>query len=163
VTVGFLVAGRLPARRLPPYVLSQLVGALIAAGLLRLLFPEHASLGLTAPAEGATLLQCFLLEVVLSFLLMAVILNVSTGAMEKGIMAGAAIGATVCLEAMFAGPICGASMNPARSLAPAAVAGRVGDLWLYLTAPVLGAVLASPLCRIIQGPECCTVPPEQRV
>ena len=87
----------------------------------------------------------------LTFLLMFVILNVSTGAKEKGIMAGAAIGATVGLEAMFAGPICGASMNPARSIAPALVSGNIRDLWIYIVATVLGAVLAVSACRFVQA------------
>jgi aquaporin Z len=88
---------------------------------------------------------------------MFVILNVSTGAMEKGIMAGAAIGATVMLCALFGGPVSGASMNPARSLGPALASGQLAHVWLYIVAPILGAALASPTCRFIQGKECCYV------
>jgi aquaporin Z len=79
------------------------------------------------------------------------VLRISTGAKEKGITAGIAVGAVIGLEAMFAGPICGASMNPARSLAPALVSGNLGSLWIYLTAPVLGALLAVPSDRLL-GP-----------
>ncbi len=100
-------------------------------------------------------MQSFILEIVLTFLLMLVILSVSTGAKEKGITAGIAIGAVIALEAMFAGPICGASMNPARSLAPAVVSGNLQSLWVYLAAPLLGALLATPTCSIIRGPSCC--------
>jgi aquaporin Z len=140
VTVGFWVAGRFPARRALPYVASQLAGALLASLLVRLLFPDHPTLGLTRPSGPAH--QSFVLEVVLTLLLMFVILAVSTGASEKGAMAGVAVGAVIALEALFAGPICGASMNPARSLAPAVVAGDLAHLWIYLSAPLLGAALA---------------------
>jgi aquaporin Z len=95
------------------------------------------------------------LEVVLTFLLMLVILSVSTGAKEKGITAGVAIGSVIGLEAMFAGPICGASMNPARSLSPAIVSGHIEHLWLYIVGPILGALLATPACALVRGPGCC--------
>jgi aquaporin NIP len=143
VTLGFAAARRFPLRSVVPYILSQCAGALLASALLRLLFPEDAGLGATRPAGPAW--QSFVLELILTLLLMVVILAVSTGAKEKGIMAGVAVGAVIALEALFAGPICGASMNPARSLAPALVSGHVEDLWIYLTAPVAGAVLAVPL------------------
>jgi aquaporin Z len=86
---------------------------------------------------------------------MFVILSVSTGSKEKGVLAGVAIGSVITLEALFAGPISGASMNPARSLAPALVSSRLDHLWLYLTAPVLGAVLAVLACRCVQDEGCC--------
>ncbi|HWG47644.1 MAG TPA: aquaporin, partial [Gemmataceae bacterium] len=96
--------------------------------------------------------QSFVLELILTLLLMVVILAVSTGAKEKGIMAGVAVGAVIAVEALFAGPVCGASMNPARSLGPALVSGHIEDLWIYLTATVAGAVLAVPLCWCILEP-----------
>jgi aquaporin Z len=154
VTLGFLAAGRFPARRAAPYVLSQCAGALAASGLLWLLFPGHPTLGATRPAGPAA--QSFVLEAVMTLLLMFVVLGVSTGAKEKGLMAGVAVGAVIGLAALFAGPACGASMNPARSLAPAVVSGRLDSLWVYLTAPVLGAGLAVPLAAFILGP---AVPP----
>jgi aquaporin NIP len=149
VTLGFTAAGRFPARDVPGYLAAQTTGALAASGLLRILFPAHAALGATLPAGSA--IQSFLLEVVLTWFLMLVVLRISTGAKEKGITAGIAVGAVIGLEAMFAGPICGASMNPARSLAPALVSGNLGSLWIYLTAPVLGALLAVPSDRLL-GP-----------
>lgn len=148
VSIGFTVAGRFPMRELLPYILSQLAGALAASVTLRLLFPSDNLLGSTLPAGSD--LQSFVLEFLLTALLMLVVLNVSHGAKEKGITAGIAVGATIGLEALFAGPICGASMNPARSLAPALVSGHVGHLWIYLTAPVLGALCAVPVFGILR-------------
>ena len=87
---------------------------------------------------------------------MLIILNVSTGHKEKGIMAGVAIGGTVALEALVGGPVSGASMNPARSIGPAVVSGQLGSLWIYVVAPVIGMALACPMCRLVQGPGCCT-------
>lgn len=155
VTIAFWVAGRFEGKQVVPYIFSQCVGAFAASGLLRVMFPDHPNLGATLPAGDW--LQSFIFEVVLTFMLMYVILNVSTGAKEKGIMAGAAIGSVVAFEAMFAGPICGASMNPARSLSPAIVSGELSHLWVYLTAPIIGALLAVPGCRCTQDPGCCSI------
>lgn len=153
VTTAFAVARRFPWRDVPGYFAAQVAGALAASALLRVLFPANATLGATLPAGSAG--QSFILEVVLTFILMFVILGVSTGAKEKGITAGIAVGAVIALEAMFAGPICGASMNPARSLAPALVSGQLQHLWIYLAAPALGAILAVPACCAIREPGCC--------
>jgi aquaporin Z len=153
VTLAFWAARRLEGARVLPYLAAQVSGALVASGLLRVLFPMNAKLGATLPAGAWH--QSFVLEVVLTFLLMLVILSVSTGAKEKGITAGLAIGGVVLLEAMFAGPISGASMNPARSLAPALVSGQLGALWIYLLAPTLGALLAVPACISVREPGCC--------
>ncbi|HVU94365.1 MAG TPA: aquaporin [Puia sp.] len=142
VSIAFTLAGRLPAGALSFYIVSQVTGALLASGVLRLLFPGDALLGATLPA--GTDLQSFVLEVILTFFLMLVIMGVSTGPKEQGLFAGIAIGSVVLLEAMFAGPICGASMNPARSLAPAVVSGHPEHLWIYLTAPIMGAACAIP-------------------
>jgi aquaporin Z len=155
VTVGFFLARCFPGQRVLPYVLSQCVGAFLASGLLHLLFPSSVTLGATLPAGPAV--QSFILEFVLTLLLMFVILSVSTGAKEKGITAGIAIGSVIALEAMFAGPISGASMNPARSLAPAVVSAHLGHLWVYLIAPVLGAAVAVVTCRCIHPSPCCSV------
>lgn len=156
VTLGFFAAGRMPGREIFPYIAAQLIGATLASAVLRGLFPEHATLGATLPAGSE--LQSFVLEFILTALLMLVILSVSTGAKEKGITAGIAIGSVIALEAMFAGPICGASMNPARSLAPALVSGNLQHLWLYLVAPTLGALSAPLLCRCAREPGCCSAP-----
>ena len=137
VTIGFALAGRFRWRDVLPYVAAQCGGMVVASLVLRGLFPDHATLGATLPAGAA--LQSFVLEMLLTLILMVVILCVATGAKEKGIMAGVAVGAVIAVEALFAGPVSGASMNPARSLAPALVTLRLGSLWIYLVAPVLGA------------------------
>ncbi|MGB0291750.1 MAG: MIP/aquaporin family protein [Luteolibacter sp.] len=146
VTLGFVAAGRMPINEAPAYIGSQLVGAFAASGCLRILFPDSITLGETLPAGAWQ--QSFMLEIILTTILMLTILCVSIGAKEKGITAGIAIGAVVGLEAMFAGPICGASMNPARSLAPAIVGGHFDHLWLYPTATIIGAILAVPLGKL---------------
>lgn len=153
VTLGFAVAGRFPLPRSFAYIASQVAGAMAASLTLRLIFPRAAGLGGTLPSGPP--LTSFLLEFLLTAMLMLTILSVSTGAREKGITAGIAVGGVIALEALFAGPVSGASMNPARSLAPALVAGNLSHLWIYLTAPVLGALLATPLCRLTRGPDCC--------
>ena len=153
VTIGFWASRRLPGREIPGYIISQLVGALLASWVLRVLFPDNKLLGTTMPA--GTELQSFILEFILTFFLMLTILNVSTGSKEKGITAGIAVGSIIGLEAMFAGPICGASMNPARSLAPAIVSGHLEHLWLYIAAPILGTVSAKLACRCVREGDCC--------
>jgi len=153
VTVAFAAAGRLKWVQVPLYVMAQLVGAFVASFCLQTMFPLSVNLGATLPAGSA--IQSAILEGILTLLLMFVILSVSTGAKEKGITAGIAIGAVIALEAMFAGPICGASMNPARSIAPAIVSGHVNSLWIYVVAPTLGAMLAVPLCFCTRTSGCC--------
>jgi len=149
VSIGFHVAGRFPRRELLPYIGAQIAGAIFASLTLRLLIPGNPLLGATLPAGPA--LQSFLLEFLLTAILMLVIMNVSHGAKEKGITAGIAVGATIGLEALFAGPVCGASMNPARSLAPAIVSGHLEHLLIYLTAPVLGALAGVMLSSLLRG------------
>ena len=149
VTLGFWASGRLASRAVPPYVLSQLVGAFAASALLRVMFGNVADLGTTVPAGPAV--QSLLLETVLTGILMFVILCVSTGPKEVGVMAGIAVGGVIGLEAMFAGPICGASMNPARSIAPALVSGHLADLWVYILGPLVGALVAVPCWRLTRG------------
>ena len=156
VTTAFAIAGRFSWKEVPSYIAAQVAGAFSASGLVWFLFPTDKSLGTTLPAGSAS--QSFILEAVLTFLLMLVILSVSTGAKEKGITAGIVIGSVIALEAMFAGPICGASMNPARSLAPAVVSGQTQLLWLYLIAPTLGAVSAVPACCSFREAGCCSMP-----
>ncbi|MES2894167.1 MAG: aquaporin [Bacteroidota bacterium] len=145
VTIAFAIANLFPKREIIPYICSQILGAFIASACLTLLFPGNINLGATIPAGSN--LQSFILEIVLTFILMLTILFTSQGSKETGTMAGLAIGGVVLLEAMFAGPISGASMNPVRSLSPAVVSGNITALWIYLTAPVLGATLATFVWR----------------
>jgi len=153
LTIGFWAARRFDARSVLPYLASQCAGALVASITLRLLFPTDLMLGATIPAGSS--IQSFILELILTAVLMFVILGVSTGAREKGITAGIAIGSVIALEAMFAGPICGASMNPARSLGPAVVSLHLQSLWIYLLAPTVGAVVGVLACRCVREPGCC--------
>ena len=153
VTIGFAYAKKFPWKEVPAYVLAQLIGAFLASGILLYLFPESQTLGATLP--GLSVLKVFIFEIILSFFLMVVIINVSTGSKEIGVVAGIAIGSVVLLEAMFAGPITGASMNPARSIAPAVVSGNIADLWIYILAPIIGCVLAVVSCKLVKDEQCC--------
>jgi aquaporin Z len=155
VSVGLAMAGRFQWRSIPGYVLAQVAGALAASWLLSVLFPGSVALGATLPAGSDW--QAFVLEVVLAFMLMLVILSVtSTGSRVRADIAAMAVGGVVGLEAMFAGPISGASMNPARSLGPAVVSGHFESLWVYMAAPLVGvglAVLAWAAMRGGEGPK----------
>jgi aquaporin NIP len=147
VSVAFAIAGRFPFKQLLPYIISQCSGAVLASLVLKYLFPANQFLGATIP-RGSDL-QSFILEFILTFFLMFVIINVASGSKEQGMFAGLAIGSTVLLEAMFAGPICGASMNPARSLGPAIISGHTEHLWVYLTATIIGAAAAIPIWKYL--------------
>jgi aquaporin Z len=149
VTVAFWASGRFPGRHVGPYVAAQVVGALVASGLLRVLFPDAATLGATMPMGSAV--QSLVLEGALTFFLMFVILGVAVGAKEVGLLAGVAIGGTVAFEALMGGPVSGASMNPARSLAPALVSLDLAAQWVYVVGPALGALLAVPAYRAVYG------------
>lgn len=148
VTIGFWAAGRFPGRRVLPYVAAQLVGAFAGSGLVKLLATSSSSLGATLPAHGPG--QAFGVEVGLTFWLMLVILRVTSGFYEQGLLAGLTISATVGLEALVGGPRSGASMNPARSLAPAFASGNLTDAWVYVLAPVVGALLAVLVDRLLE-------------
>jgi aquaporin NIP len=141
VTIAFAVAKRLPKNEIFPYISFQILGAILASATLYFMFPGAETMGQTLPLND-NWLQSFVLELILTFILMFVVLNVSTGAKEKGITAALAIGGVVAFEATFAGPICGASMNPARSIGPAIFSGDLTHLWLYVVATTLGAILA---------------------
>ena len=150
VTVAFAVDKRFEWREVPAYLGSQLLGAFMASGLLKFLFPDSRTLGFTQPLPGGEM-QSFILEVVMTFILMMIILRVSTGAKEKGITAGIVIGATVWLLVLFGGPISGTSLNPTRSIAPAILGNNLQNLWIYLTAPFLGAVLGVGVHRLLNS------------
>lgn len=156
VTLAFWVAKRFPGRLVPGYFAAQILGAISASFLLANLVGHASTLGATVPS--GTVFQSAVLEFILTWWLMTVILHVSEGAKEKGIVAGIVIGATVALEAMFAGPLSGASMNPARSLAPAVVSGHLEHLWIYLLMTTLGASAAVFTCRCTDRQDCCRSP-----
>jgi aquaporin NIP len=147
VSIAFAVDNRFTWKEVPAFLLAQLAGALSASFVLHYLFPDNETLAITQPSGTAA--QSFILELLMTFILMLVILRVSTGAKEKGITAGIAIGGTVWMLVLFGGPICGTSLNPTRSLAPAIVSGHFNALWIYLTAPFAGTLSAVFVHRIL--------------
>ena len=149
VTCGLCVAGRFPKGEVIPYVVSQVAGAILASGVLRLLFPSHATLGATLPAGSEA--QAFCFEVLLTAILMFTILNVSARPQIDLPTVAVAVGAVIAFSALWAGPVCGASLNPARSLAPALLTGTYTSLWLYLVAPVCGALAGVVAWRSVRG------------
>ena len=142
VTIALTAWGRSPWALLLPYIGAQLTGAFLASLAVKAFFPQNQNLGATIPS-GEPIIS-FALEVLLTFLLMLVILACAKRSVAFSCIA---IGSVVGLEALLAGPICGASMNPARSIAPAIVSGQPHHLWLYIAAPVLGALMAVWLWR----------------
>ena len=148
VTLAFAAVKRFPVKEVPHYWFAQCAGAIAAIALLYFTLPPSGNYGATVPTIA--LLPTFIWEMVLTFFLMFVIIAVATDSRAEGVMAGAAIGATVMLDAFVGGPLTGASMNPARTLAPALFSGNLQQLWLYIAAPCLGAVLAAFLYEIIR-------------
>jgi aquaporin Z len=153
VTIAFAYAKKFAWNEVPKYIIAQILGGILASLILWFLFPASENLGATIPSVDVW--RAFVLELLLTFFLMLVIINVSTGSKEIGVVAGIAIGSVVLLEAMFAGPITNASMNPARSIAPAIIAGKLQHLWMYIVAPILGALLAVVSCRLVKEENCC--------
>ena len=153
VSIAFAYAKKFSWKEVPKYIFFQVAGAFTASLLLMWLFPKSELLGATIPTVDVW--RAFVLELILTFFLMVVIINVSTGSKEVGMMAGIAIGSVVILEALFAGPITNASMNPARSLAPNIVSGNIKGLWLYILAPIIGALLAVVSCKFVKHENCC--------
>ena len=148
VTIAFYIHRVFPTKEVLPYILSQLAGAFTASLFLNFLFPASNYLGGTYPA--GSILQSLMLEILLTFILMLTILHVSENGKEKGLLPALTIGAVVLIEAMFGGPVSGASMNPARSLAPAFVSGQLHYFWIYIVAPISGAVGAVFTYRLIK-------------
>jgi aquaporin Z len=155
VTIGFAFAKKFPWQKVASYITAQAVGAIFAVFLLWFLFPESQSLGETLPAEGFPAYKAAILEFLLTFFLMVVIINVSTGSKEIGTMAAIAVGGLILLEALFAGPMTKASMNPIRSIAPALFTGNFQHLWVYIAAPILGAITAVSSCKLVKEEQCC--------
>ncbi len=148
VTIAFAATKKFPWKEVPIYIAAQLAGALLGAVVLSFLFPEAANLGSTIPKVSTHI--AFVWEFLLTFFLMFVIIAVATDARAVGTMAGIAIGGVVALDAFVGGPLTGASMNPARSIGPAVIEGNFEGLWIYLIAPVLGAVAAAMIYEKIK-------------
>jgi MIP family channel proteins len=151
VSLAFALSRHFPWSRLVAYWGAQIAGALLAAAVLRGSLGNIAHVGATLPSGSDG--QSFLWEIVLSFFLMLVVMAVATDTRAVGEAAAIAIGGTVGLDAMFGGPISGASMNPARSLGPAVVSGDLHALWIYLTAPILGAALGAIAYQFLREEE----------
>ncbi len=150
VTIAFLVTRHLPRADALAYLLAQLTGALVAAGMLTAIWPsDPAALGTTLPTVGVGSALAY--EAVLTAFLMFVIMAVATDTRAVGAGAAIAIGGTVGLDALFGGPITGASMNPARSIGPALVSGELHDLWIYIVAPLVGATIGALAYQLVRG------------
>lgn len=157
VSVAFAIGRHLPWRRVATYAGAQLAGAVAGSTALRLTLRPAANVGLTRPTGSD--LQSFVWEVLLTFFLVLVITAVATDVRAVGQGAALAIGGTVALGALVGGPISGASMNPARSLGPAIVAGDMTGLWIYVLAPLAGAILASVTYRFLREPATISTAP----
>ena len=151
VTLAFAARGNFPWRRVPGYLAAQLAGAAAAAGLLRLLFGLAGGLGRTAPGHGIGSGTAVVVEAVLTFGLITVILGTASGARNVGHNAAIAIGGYVALAGLWASPVSGASMNPARSFGPALISGDLRYLWIYVAGPLAGCLLALALAWALRG------------
>ncbi len=150
VTTSFFLTRHLPARDAGSYIAAQLTGAIAAALLLWAVWPlKPADLGATVPTIAVG--RAVLVEGVMSALLMLVIISVATDTRAAGAPAAIAIGATIALDALFGGPLTGASMNPARSFAPALISGQWRDFWIYLAGPLVGAPLGAFAYQFVRG------------
>ncbi|XP_066325258.1 aquaporin NIP1-1-like [Miscanthus floridulus] len=149
VTFAFATSGRFPWRQLPAYVLAQVLGATLASGTLRLLFGgRHEHFPGTLPTGSEV--QSLVIEIIITFYLMFVISGVATDNRAIGELAGLAVGATILLNVLIAGPVSGASMNPARSVGPALVSGEYRSIWVYVVGPVVGAVAGAWAYNLIR-------------
>jgi len=159
VTLAFALTRHFPHREALAYIGAQLLGAIAAAALLLAVWPSQpASLGATLPSVGAG--SALVYEAVLTAFLMFVIMAVATDTRAVGAGAAIAIGGTVGLDALFGGPITGASMNPARSIGPALVSGELHDLWIYIVAPVAGAAIGALAYQLVRGEHAPATEPE---
>jgi aquaporin Z len=152
VTLSFALRGNFPWRRVPGYVGMQLVGAIVAAAFLRAMFGNVGHLGATLPEHGISDVKVLLLEAVLTLGLVSVILGTASGARNIGPNAALAVGAYITLAGLWAAPISGASMNPARSFGPAVLGGHWTAFWAYVIGPILGGLVAVGFAWILRGP-----------
>lgn len=152
VTMSFALRGNFPWTRVPGYVAAQLAGSILAAAFLRATFGDVGHLGATEPGAGISATTTVLIEVVLTAGLVSVILGTAAGARNIGANAAFAIGGYIILAGLWAAPITGASMNPARSLGPALIGGHWTDEWAYIIGPIVGGAVAVGFAWILRGP-----------
>ncbi|MHB1432375.1 MAG: MIP/aquaporin family protein [Streptosporangiaceae bacterium] len=151
VTLAFALRADFPMRRVPAYIAAQFVGALLAMGVLVVLVGRQGTAGLTLPGAGVPAVTAMLWEAVLTVGLVSVILGTASGAQQIGAMAAIAVGSYIALAGLIGAPVSGASMNPARSIAPALVLGDLTDWWAYLAGPLIGMAFALVFARILRG------------
>ena len=151
VTLAFAIRDDFPWKRVPGYWMSQFIGAICAALLLRALFGNVGHLGATRPAPGLSPIVPLVMEIALTCLLVTVILGTAHETRLVGHNAALAVGATIALAGLFSSPVSGASMNPARSLGPALIGGNMSSLWIYLIGPLVGALLATAIAWALHG------------
>lgn len=151
VSIGFALRGDFPWKRVPGYIVAQLIGALLAALLLQFLVGVSASNGATYPASSTTPLVACLMEAVLTFGLLSVILGTASGAQNIGVIGALGVGGYIALAGLWASPLSGASMNPVRSLAPDVVANDYTAYWVYVVGPLLGMTLAVLAAFVLRG------------
>lgn len=152
VSISFAARGDFPWRRVPGYIAAQLVGALLACGLLAALFGRVGSLGATNPGAGISDLQALVFEILLTVGLVSTILGTASRAQSVGPLAALAVGGYIILAGLWASPVSGASMNPARSLGPDLLLGSVSHAWIYVVGPVVGGLLAVGIAYLLRGP-----------
>jgi len=152
VSVAFALRRDFPWRRVPGYILMQLVGAILACLFLRSTLGDVAGMGATLPGAGYSATTAFLFETVLTFGLVSTVLGTSSGAQNVGALGAIGVGSYIALAGLWASPVSGASMNPARSFGPALVAGDFTSFWVYLAGPLVGALLATGAAWILRGP-----------
>ena len=152
VTLAFALRRNFPWRRVPGYVIAQLAGGILAALFLRLMFGKVGNIGATVPGEGVSTMQAFFMEVLLTAGLINTILGTASGARNIGTNGALAIGGYIALAGLWAEPISGASINPARSLAPDLLRGDLATTWIYIVGPVVGALIGVILEWILKGP-----------
>ncbi|CAI8618715.1 unnamed protein product [Vicia faba] len=149
VTIAFATTRRFPLKQVPTYIAAQVFGSTLASGTLRLLFSGKHDQFVGTLAAGSNL-QAFVMEFIITFYLMFIISGVATDNRAIGELAGIAVGSTVLLNVLFAGPITGASMNPARSIGPAFVHNEYRGIWIYMVSPILGAVCGAWVYNVIR-------------
>jgi aquaporin Z len=152
VTISFTLRGDFPWRRVPGYLGAQLAGSVLAAGFLRATFGNIGHLGATLPIAGISAWTTTLIEVVLTAGLVSVILGTASGGRTIGANAALAVAGYIILAGLWAAPITGASMNPARSLGPALVGAHWTDWWAYVIGPLAGGVVAVGCAWVLRGP-----------
>ena len=152
VSISFAARGDFPWRRVPGYILAQFAGALAASLLLEGLFGHVGMLGGTVPGAGFTDLEALVFEVVLTLGLVSTILGTASRAQSVGPLAALAVGGYIALAGLWASPVGGASMNPARSLGPAIALAQFGHAWIYIVGPIVGGLLAVAVAYILRGP-----------